>query len=141
MDPYDYPTSVNPARLTAPPNPRRHSHSSLKNAPQSTNPVEDMANYTIDRSVEFLLEDGQADEAAFRGALGVDSTIRVHSEHILGKAATALELKSQELADGALCASPPLRRLHKWEVSCNTYYRLLWFPTYLLPVGCSGGKP
>ena len=64
-----------------------------------------MANYTIDRSVEFLLGEGQADDAAFRGALGVDSIVRVHSEHILAKAATALELKSQELNNGYIALS------------------------------------
>ena len=61
--------------------------------------------YTIDRSVEFLLEGGHADEAAFRDALGVDSIIRVHSEHMMGKAATTLDLRSRQLADGSVALS------------------------------------
>ena len=59
-----------------------------------------MADLHIDRSVEFFLDDGVADDDAFRTSLGVDSYLRVHSEHVLAKYSAAL---------GAHSASTPRR--------------------------------
>ena len=64
-----------------------------------------MATLNIDRSVEFFLDDGIADEDAFRTSLGVDSWLRVHSEHVLAKNKNALGLRSAERDNGYVALS------------------------------------
>ena len=64
-----------------------------------------MATINIDRSVEFFLDDGIADENAFRTSLGVDSWLRVHSEHVLAKNKNALGLRSAERDNGYVALS------------------------------------
>ena len=64
-----------------------------------------MAALSIDRSVEFLLDDGIADDDAFRASLGVDSFVRVHSEHLLAKYKDALGINSAVRSGGYVALS------------------------------------
>ena len=64
-----------------------------------------MADLHIDRSVEFFLDDGVADDDAFRTSLGVDSYLRVHSEHVLAKYSAALGIHSAAREGGYVALS------------------------------------
>ena len=64
-----------------------------------------MAALNIDRSVAFLLDDGIADDEAFRTSLGVDSYVRVHSEHMLAKYKDTLGINSAERNGGYVALS------------------------------------
>ena len=76
-----------------------------------------MATFSVDRSVEFFLDDGVADDEAFRTSLGVDSYVRVHSEHVLAKYKGAMvfsQLEELLSSDAASAYSGMLQADTRW---------------------------
>ena len=53
-----------------------------------------MSSFTIDKTVEFMFDDGVTDDDSFRAAVGVHSFLRVHSDHLFAKAKESLGIRS-----------------------------------------------